>query len=196
MHNTVNYYDFISQIIPQNMNGIKLTYKVCIKSEYTRSDGTCAIYLNLYLDGVTKRLPLNISVPKAHFNKRKQRVYKDYAYQGDYNLLIEKVLADINAIEINYRLNNEILNLDKVIEDLTDPSLRINYNRFASAYLEKTKNGIKNSTYLQQKGSLSKIEKYMDPIPFNEITSQFVIDFRYYLKNKLNLKNSSQLAAG
>jgi len=188
MSKDLNYYDFVPQVVPENMNGKKLTYKVCIKSDHTRSDGTNALYLNLYLDGKRKRLPLNISVPKKFFDKTTQRVYKNYKFKNDYNLLIEKVLADLNAIEINYRLINETPTLENVIEDLTNPSLRINYNAFAFNYLNKTASSLKKSTYLQQKGVLNKIKSYKNPIPFNEINKQFLIDFKIYLKTTLKNK--------
>ena len=170
------------------MSETKLTYKVCIKSEYTRADGTNALYLNIYIGGKRKRLPLNISVPKKYFDKKKQRVFKNYKYRDDYNLLIEKVLADLNTIEVNYRLINETPTLEKIIEDLTNPSLRINYNQFATDYLLKTKSSLKNSTYLQQQGILNKIKEYKNPILFNEINEQWLMDFKSYLKTKLKNK--------
>ncbi|NKI28277.1 site-specific integrase [Arenibacter sp. 6A1] len=184
MQVSLKYLDFVPQLVPQNMNG-KLSYKIRIKSDYKRADGTCALYLAVYLDQKRKRLPLNISVPPKMFDKKAQRVKKAFKFSKDYNLLIEKLLADLNAIEVNYRLNGDVMTLEKVIEDLQQPSLRVNFNTFAENYLERTKNAIKHSTYRQQKGALSKIKKYKDPILFSEIDESFLTDFRNYLKNEL-----------
>lgn len=181
------HHDFLPQILPQTMNG-KLTYKIIIKKEYTRLDGTNALYLNIYYNRDSKKIPLNISVPTKYFDTKKQRVYKSYKYATEYNLLIEKVLADLNKIEINYRLNNETITIAKVIEDLYKPSQRLNFNVFASTYLEKTKNILKDSTYRQQKGALNKIKKFQDPLLFNEINQDFLIRFRGYLKKTLKNK--------
>ena len=95
----------ISQINPihyslnysQKMNE-KLTYKVKIKENYTRTDGTSALYVQLFLKKKKKIFPLNLSIPIACFDKAKQRVNSKFANHKDYNLLIEKFLSDINTI--------------------------------------------------------------------------------------------------
>lgn len=48
---------------PQNSIGKfvkKITYKVIVKKDYTRTDGTNALYIQLILDRVIKRIPLTI----------------------------------------------------------------------------------------------------------------------------------------
>ncbi|MFI1770978.1 tyrosine-type recombinase/integrase [Thalassobellus citreus] len=188
MYSRVNYLDFVPTIVPEIMNGTKLTSKIVIKDDYVRSDGTSALYLVLYLNK-RKRVPLNISVPPKFFDKKKQRVKKNYKQSGDYNLIIEKMLGDLNLIEVNYRLNNEQLTIDRLLEELFTPSLRVNYNVFASKVLEDQKNKgyIKASTYRQQEGALQKIKTYKNPLLFSDINEDFLQKFKMYLKN--NLKN-------
>ncbi|WP_282080859.1 site-specific integrase [Aquimarina algiphila] len=173
---------FVPQFDPQKMNG-KLTYKVIIKSDYVRNDGTCALYLQIYLNK-RKRIPLYISVKPEEFDRKKQRIIKRCKYYKDYNLIIEKKLADINKIEVNYRLNNQSLTLDRLLEELEQPSLRVDYLAFAKRILESQKDVLKESTYKQQKGALSKIEKFKSPLYFYDINEQFLIDFRSWMKNK------------
>ena len=186
MQDKLNYYDFVPQLVPPKMNGTKLTYKIRMKN-FVRLDGTCALYLEIYLSK-RKRLPLNLAVPPDAFDINKQRIKNSYKYAKDYNLLIEKVLADLNTIEISYRLSNETMTLEKVVEDFKNPSLRINYNLFAMAVLEKTKDGLKHSTYVQQKGALAKIKAYKDPILFADIDEHFLVAFKNYLKKTLKNK--------
>ncbi|TXE18636.1 site-specific integrase [Psychroserpens burtonensis] len=189
MHNTLNHYDFVPEIVPRIMSG-KLTYKICIKKEHIRTDGTCALYLSVYHIGKRKKLPLNISVKTMHFDEKRQRVKKICKNANDYNLLIEKMLAALNKIEINFRLNNEQITVEKVIEDLLNPTVRICFNAFADRYLEyeKEKQIIMPSTYRQQKSALSKIKAYKNPILFNEIDFQFIKEFRAYMKSTLKNK--------
>ncbi|AXT63092.1 site-specific integrase [Aquimarina sp. AD10] len=172
---------FVPQFDPQKMNG-KLTYKVIIKSDYVRNDGTCALYLQVYLNS-RKRIPLDISVKLDQFDKKKQRINKKCKNYKDYNLIIEKRLADINKIEVNYRLNNQALTLNRLMEELENPSLRIDYIAFAKRILEEQRGVLKHSTYRQQKGALSKIEQFKSPLYFYEINEQFLIDFRSWMKN-------------
>ena len=189
MSNSVNYFEFVPQIVPQNMSGT-IKYKIRIKKEYVRSDGTCAIYLDIYHNKRKKKVNLNLSVPRKYFDDKKQRVKQTFKFANDYNLVIEKLLADINAIEINYRLNDETLTIEKLIEDLTKPSLRINFNEFYEQLLEQQleKGIIQKSTYRQQTATLSKIKSFKDPLLFADITPAFLQEFRNYLKVKLKNK--------
>ncbi|WP_378186901.1 tyrosine-type recombinase/integrase [Aquimarina sp. W85] len=180
---------FVPQFDPQKMNG-KLTYKIIIKEDYIRTDGTCALYVQLYLNG-RKRLPLDIAVPPNYFDKKKQRIIKKYPHSDDYNLLIEKVLSDINTIEVNYRLSNQKITLEKVICELQQPSLRIDYNAFAKHYLKTQKDLIKDSTYRQQVGALQKIERFKSPIYFYEINEKLVNDLRAWMLKDLKNKKAT-----
>jgi integrase len=186
---SLGYYDFVPKIVPQNMNG-KLNYRICIIKHHTKADGTNTLYLNIYYNGKRKRLNLNISVPLKFFDAKKQRVKTSYKYAADYNLLIEKILGDLNSIEISYRLSEETITLKKVVEDLLNPSLRVNYNVFALNFLEyQNKNSfIKASTYRQQKGFCSKIKKFKDPLLFSDIDEGLLKSLRVYLKDQLKNK--------
>jgi len=112
-------------LFPNNfpMNGFgKINAKIIIKSDYIRTDGTCALFLQIFLNKVYKRIPLNISVKPEHFDKDRQRIKGKSNQVNDYNLIIEKALADLNKIEVNYRLSNTVLTIEKLIEDFTNPS--------------------------------------------------------------------------
>jgi integrase/recombinase XerD len=192
MQHLENYYDFVPEITPRIMSG-KLTYRICIKKEHTRTDGTCALYLSVYHKGQRKKLPLNMSVKVSQFDEKKQRVKKTCKSANDYNLLIEKMLSSLNKIEINFRLNNIEITVNKVIEDLLNPTIRICYNAFAEKYLdhEYDKQIIMLSTYKQQKGTLKKIRDYKNPLLFNEIDANFIKEFRSYLKHTLDNKSAT-----
>lgn len=185
---TLNYQDFVPQIVPQNMNGT-ITSKIRLNG-HERTDKTHSIYVQLYQDRKNRKINLNISVPKKSFDKKKQRIKSNFKYFKDYNLIIEKVLADINEIEVQYRLQNDDLTLDVLIENLKQPSLRVNYNEFFEKHLEYQldKGIIQHSTYKQQKASLSKIRKFKDPLYFAEINEDFLAEFRSWLKTKMNNK--------
>ena len=184
-----NFTDFVPQLVPQKMNG-KLSYKIRIKNDYVREDGTSSLFLNIYYMKKRKRLPLDIAVPLASFDSKKQRVKKNFKFSADYNLIIEKTLADLNAIEVSYRLSNEKISLEKVLEDLQNPSLRLDFNLFAEKILEfQNENKIINpSTYRQQKGCLNKIKRYKSPLLFIDINHEFLDSFKSYLKNTLKNK--------
>ena len=76
---------------PTKMSG-KLTHKIIIKDDFVRTDGTCALYVQTFLDGKMKRLPLNISIEPKRFDKMNQRIKGKSQLAKDYNLVISKTL--------------------------------------------------------------------------------------------------------
>lgn len=175
---------YYSQNYSQKMNG-KLTYKVKIKGDYIRHDGTSALYVQVFLNGRKKIFPLNLSVSPIHFDKVKQRVSAKFEKHKDYNLIIEKFLADINTIEINYRLSNVTLEIDKLTNEILNPSSWICFITFWDEELERQKGLLKPGTYRQQKSALEKLRKYKDHLYFYEIDKKQIEDIRIFLKVKM-----------
>lgn len=157
---------------PMNFSG-KLSSKIIIKDDYIRSDGTCSLYLQIFLSSNRKRIPLNIMIPPLYFDKIKQRVRLKHEMARDYNLLIEKALADINLIEVNYRLSNETLTIEKLMHEYLNPSSRIDFIKMWESELEIQKQFCNLSTYKQQKSILKKVKTYCNSIMFYEIDKLF-----------------------
>ncbi|UOB19498.1 site-specific integrase [Abyssalbus ytuae] len=162
-----------------------------MKTDYLRTDKTAALYLQLYQNKKIIRIPLNISVPPGFFDKKSRRIKKGFKLYKEYNLIIEKKLAEVNKIEVHYKLSGQHLTIKKLCDELENHGLRINFNTFADLKLKQQKDFLKSSTYRQQKGCLSKIKKYMDPLLFRDIDETFLNNFRFHLKNKLKNKNST-----
>jgi site-specific recombinase XerD len=175
---------------PIKMSG-KLTYKVKIKKDYIRTDGTCAIYIQCFLNSEKKIFPLDISVKKIEFDDKKQRVNSKCFYQKDFNLLIEKRLAQINKIEINYRLSSRNLTIEKLTTELENPTSWVDFCQFWNDELELEKGVIKQGTYRQQKSNLKKLKEFKEVIYFNDLNEELYISILKWLKvKKKNEKNT------
>lgn len=155
-----------------NFSG-ELTAKIVIKDDYVRSDGTCALHLQVFVMGKRKKLPIYISVCPGDFDKKKQRVKLKAPFAKDFNLIIEKALADINKIEISYRLAGEVLDIEKLVHEYQNPSSRIDFIKFWELEMDNQKQIRDIATYKQQMSSLRKVKKYKESILFYEITPQF-----------------------
>lgn len=188
MENNLNYIDFLPQILPHKMSG-KITYQICINN-HKRNDGTQALYLRLYQDKSQKKLNLNISIPVDCFDAKKQRVKTNHPQHKDYNLLIEKILAEINKIMVEYRLNDVELSLKKLVKGLLNPGMRTNFNLFYEKLLEeqRKKGVIQFSTYKQQLATLNKIKAYQNPVLFSEITDDWLSHWQAHLRTTLKNK--------
>lgn len=161
----------------------KLHIKVKIKSDYIRTDGTCAVYLQIFLNKEKKIIPLDFSVAPIHFEN--QRVKATHPFANDFNLIIEKALADINKIEINYRLSNVPLTIEKLVLEYTNPSSRMDFCTFWQAEMENQKHKLKPGTYRQQMSVLGKLKKYKPVVYFYEIDNDFIAKIEKHLKVKL-----------
>ena len=169
------------QTYPMFFSG-KLTYKIIIKDDYVRADGTSALFLQLFLNKDRKRLPLNISVKVDEFDKVKQRIKPKCLFHKDYNLIIEKILADINKIEVSYRLSNVPLSMKAVLEEYDNPTSRIDFIKFWEQEMENQKEILKASTYRQQMSVLNKVKGYQKTVYFYELTDDWFKKMKAHFK--------------
>lgn len=187
---TQQYQQYFPQNFPQKMRG-KLTHKIVIKKDYLKKDGTAALYLQLFLNSKRKRISLEIFVKPNLFDPKKQIIKGNSQLAKDYNLLIGKKLADINKIEISYRLAGMYLTLDKLIEDLTNPSSKIDFIKFCEKELEKQKDILAPGTYRQQFSTITKLKKFKTQILFQEINENLINELIVYCKKKLNNQDNT-----
>ena len=187
-----NYIGNYPTNYPTYMSG-KLTYKVKPKKDYVRADGTCALYVQVFLNG-KKMLPLDIAVRLKDFDEIKQRVRAAHQNAKDFNLLIEKKLADINTIEVNYRLAGKILSLENLTEDLNNPTARVDFIKFWTDEMARQKDILKSTTYRQQMTMLNKVENYKSPLFFYEINQDYIKGLKAHCKSKLK-NNDSTIAS-
>ena len=61
-----------------------------MKSYHVRTDGTCNLYLQVYVNKERNKFPLNISVAPKDFDKIKQRIRGTHKFCKDFNLIIEE----------------------------------------------------------------------------------------------------------
>jgi integrase/recombinase XerD len=175
---------------PMNFSG-KLTAKIVIKDDYVRADGTCALYLQIFLNKEKKKLPCNISVKPIEFDKTKQRIKSKHPLYKDYNLIIEKMFSDINRIEVNYRLSGIPLTLAKLLDEYQNPSSNIDFLIFWENEMIRQKDILKPDTYRQQMTMLNKTKGFKSPLPFFDINEDYVQDLKTHCKKKLKNTDST-----
>lgn len=180
---SLNNAFYYSNNYSKKMNG-KLTYKVKIKDEYIRNNGTASIYIQVFINGRKKIFPTNIFVEPKMFDKTKQRINSKHSNSKDYNLIIEKILADINTIEVNYRLSDAELDVEKLTNELLNPTSWICFVKFWENELEDQKETIKASTYRQQLSSLVKLKEFKNTLYFYELNKALITDLEVFLKVK------------
>lgn len=165
------------------------THKIIQKKDYIRKDGTCAIYLRVFIDSEKKMLPLELFVAPKNFNSATGRVKGRSETAKDYNLIIEKKLADVNKIVVSYRLSGLYLSMTRFIEELENPTSKVDFIKFYEEELNNQKGFIALGTFKQQKSTLKKIKGFKERIFFYEITD--VLFFKFIKYCKVDLKNKN-----
>jgi integrase/recombinase XerD len=169
---------------PMNFSG-KFTAKIVMKKDYVRADGTCALYLQIFLNKGKKKIPCNICVKPIEFDDIKQRVKSKHPFYKDYNLIIEKMLGDLNRIEVNYRLSGIPLSLEKLLEEFENPTSRADFIKFWEDEMIRQKEILKPDTYRQQMTMLNKTKGFKSPLFFYEINDEYIQDLKTHCKKKL-----------
>lgn len=173
-----------------NFSG-KLTAKIVMKKDYVRTDGTCKLYLQIFLNKEKKKLPCNIWVKPIEFDDVKQRVKTKNLNYKDSNLILEKMLGDLNRIEVNYRLSGIQLTLEKLLNEFENPSSKIDFLKFWEDEMERQKEILKDSTYRQQMTMLNKTKDFKSPLLFFEINEDYIQDLKTHCKKKLKNTDST-----
>lgn len=175
---------------PTISNG-KLTSKIIIKSDYVRADGTSALYLQIFMNGGRKRINLDLYVPETAFDKIKMRVKKMYRGSKDINLMIEKVLADVNQIEVMYRLAGNYLTVDLIAKELKSPTSRLDFIRYWEEQITIDEKHLSEATIRSAKSVLDKVKLFKPVLLFKDLSPELFQDLLVFLKReKKNTQNT------
>ncbi len=174
---------FLPENLPEIMIG-KIRLKVRLRKDHIRKDGKCMVYIQLYQKKLM-RLNLDIYVRPKDFDDVEGRVRKGAENYVDHNLIIEQKLADINRVEVTYRLSKRMLSLKQLIFELENPTAHLDFIKFFENALSKERDRLDPKTYRQQRSVFTKLRNYRESIPFHEIDHDFIRDLRAYMKHEL-----------
>lgn len=166
---------------PNKLEAMK--YSFFLKKSYVNKEGKCPLYLNLYIHKQRKRIPINLFITPSEWSKSTQRISKKCENHFDYNLILKNIESRINEIEIQFRLSNQILTVDKCADLLKRPDLTIDFISFVEYEMSlklMEENSIKN-----HESVLKKLKKYKQNILFADINELFIAKYRQYLATKL-----------
>ncbi|NQY28071.1 MAG: site-specific integrase [Flavobacteriaceae bacterium] len=169
----------------------KIYTTVSIRKDRINKYGTSSIYIMIRVNQKSKKLFTGVSVSLKSFDSSKGRVKGKSQTAKDFNLIIEKLLSDINKIEVEYRLSGSYLDLDTLIKELTNPTPKFDFIKFWEMQMEVQKKILKNSTYNQQMSSLRKLKKWKKVIPFSIINDTFIPEIEVWCKKKLGNENTT-----
>lgn len=160
-----------------------MKYHFFMKKTHLNKDGKYPLYVNLYMHGARKRIPIDIFVKETDWDPKREQVKNPKL--KDLNLLINQVRAQINKIEIQFRLNGEVLTVEKCADLLKRPDLSIDFISFMEYEmdLKSMTDGARNN----QKVILAKLREFRKSILFIDINERLILQYRRFLSmNKSN----------
>ncbi|MBP7499275.1 MAG: phage integrase SAM-like domain-containing protein [Chryseobacterium sp.] len=159
-----------------------MKFSFFLKTDYKNKDGKFPLYLNLYIHSQRKRIPVDIQLSKADWEPKKQ-VVKNPELQA-LNLIINEIKAQINKIEIHFRLTSQTLTVEKCAEMLKRPDLSVDFISFMD--YELSLKSMETGTVKNHKVVLAKLKNYKSSILFSDINDQFILKYRKFLFYKKN----------
>jgi integrase len=164
----------------------KLT--IYLNENYTKKDGTAAVYIYTYLLKEKIWFKTGVSVDPEKWDPKKNRIKGSTKEIKDDNLIIESCKSRINDIFVRYRLQHKELTPDLLKKEYKTPSTYIDFYDFFTTQIKEQKNVLTENTIRMHESVLKKMKDFKPVLMFSEISVEFVNNYRRYLK--ITLKNN------
>lgn len=158
---------------------------------YIGTEGKAPIYISFYIDRRKVVVSTGISVKVVNFDEKSGKIKTGEKNHKDDNLVLENVKSRINDIMVRYRLQKKELTRKQFFNEYNHPSDFRTFYEFVYAYLREHPHEIEASTLDVHLDVINKLKVYAPGLEFGEITEDFVIGYKGYLKKKLGNKDTT-----
>lgn len=159
-----------------------------IRDDYIRKDGTCSVYLQLYMSRRRVVVDTGVSVPLKDWDKAKRQVKRSHPMASDYNLIIGKAHSLANEILVKFRLEGRPITPSVFRKEFRNPSTLTDFNSWMHREINERKGLIGPGTIDIHITVLNNLKSFRKQVYFSDIDEIFIQDFEKYLK--ITLKNS------
>lgn len=155
---------------------------------YIRKDGRQQVILQLTSSGKRKRIPLNVFATENEWDKKRQRMKASAQNSADFNLILDKTAAKITDIQINYRLSDSSLTLERLVNELKNETPQLNFISFCNFYSKEQQ--LAPGTRRKEKSHIKKLEDFKENLMFSQLTVEFMDRYRAHLVKVGNSRNT------
>lgn len=160
-------------------------------TSYVNKEGCAPIYVSFYLERKKIALSCNLSVPVKAWDKEKGKVLQTEKNHKDLNLCIEKVRARVNDIMVRYRLAKKALSKETFMKEYSRPADFLTFYDYFEDYVKRHNGEIEDTTLDVHKDVISKMKRYCPTLSIDELTEDWLNQYKVYLKKKLLNKDST-----
>lgn len=129
--------------------------------------------------------------PRRSLRQKQNENQKAYKGSSDLNLIIEKILADVNQIEVMYRLSESELTTDIIAKELQCPTSRLDFIKYLEEQITIDENHLNEATIRSARNVLSKIHEFKNIWFFRDLSRESILELLQHLKTtKKNSQNT------
>ena len=161
------------------------------KTGYVAKSGKAPIYIRFYLERDKIVIPTKVSVAIENFDSASGKIKSLQKGFKDKNILIEKIQARINDIQVKYRLQNKKLTKEAFWKMYNSPDDFETFFAFVRHYWIKHPNEIEFTTYRTHEDVINKLERYKTDLIFDDFNESFIKEYKQHLMKKLGNQEST-----
>ncbi len=154
-------------------------------------NGERPIYVTFYLHQEKIQIPCKVSTSEKNFDGESGKITIGDKRHKDKNLIIDNIRARVNNVMVKYRLKDKQLTKDIFIREYNRPDDFQTFYEYFSYYVKRHPNEIEASTLDVHIDVINKLKVYRPTLYFDEITEDFIHEYKGYLKKKLDNKDST-----
>lgn len=174
---------------------MKTTFKIIVRSAYTKKDGSFPVYLRVILNRIKKDYSLNVSVPepKKFWDESKSRAKRCvWIKREQINETIEDAEQKAASILRQMKIENIPLTIHEFDRRFRNPI------HFKNSFFQYAQNEINNMVKMKASSEtirsynsyISKLKQYKPDMAFSEINLDFIKRYHHWMIEKGNLENT------
>ncbi len=172
---------------------MKSTYKIFLRSDYPKKDGSIPVYLRVISNRKKKDFAFGVSIfePKKFWNEKEQRVQRcSWVNKDHINKTIKERYDRANDIIRELENHHIPLTFREFDMRFKNPiELKDSFYAFAEDQVKKLENP-SPETVRSYNSYISKMKKYRPILTFGEITQDFIEQYREHMIANGNMMNT------
>jgi integrase/recombinase XerD len=184
---------FQNRTSTQHPANMKYSQRYDLQRHRTKADGTALIYIQVTIEGKRIRVATDLHWSVKHFEQKILPRHRNDTLHEDYSRQLSRIEGEINEVFIWARLSNIELTPKLFEAELKNKYSRSDFIQFFQRSLNerKIKGGIKPATFKNQMNAYASLTRFVQKLPFNEISIDWLEQYKFWLINKEGLKLSS-----
>lgn len=163
----------------------KMKYRISPRSDVNKN-GKSLLYLVLTNGNEKKAINLNLYVKKEEWSFKEQRLKpKNLTKKAEaINIHIGQLEAKIESIKLDYFIRNQVLTIDKFIDELNSGFSRVDFLQFAEAVCRQEDGVLAKRSNMKRRSVIEKIRMYKKVVLFSDIDKTFIQGYIRFWKKQ------------